>query len=45
MLDLYLCPMCKMPFVAEDQWAVERRDGHCINCSNGKPFAAWKAAR
>ena len=36
MSDLYLCPSCKMPFIAEDKGLIARRDGHCAQCTQVK---------
>jgi hypothetical protein len=32
MADLFECPLCKEPFVADDRDLVERRHGYCFNC-------------
>lgn len=33
MTDLYLCPICKWPFLAEDKGLVSRRNGNCEQCT------------
>jgi hypothetical protein len=33
MADLYECPRCKTPFVAEDKGLISRRDGCCASCT------------
>jgi hypothetical protein len=33
MADLFECPLCKTPFVAEDKGLISRRDGYCASCT------------
>ncbi len=33
MADLFECPTCKTPFVAEDKGLIARRNGRCAHCT------------
>ncbi|HEY2473710.1 MAG TPA: hypothetical protein VGI19_02815 [Candidatus Cybelea sp.] len=36
MADLFECPRCKTPFVAEDKGLISRRDGNCAECTKAE---------
>lgn len=33
MADLFECPICKTPFVADDEGLIARRNGACAPCT------------
>jgi hypothetical protein len=33
MADLFECPICKAPFVAQDKGLIARRSGYCAACT------------
>jgi len=36
MADLFECPTCKIPFVAEDKGLIARRNGRCRQCTKAE---------
>lgn len=36
MADLFECPVCNIPFVAEDKGLIARRNGYCASCTKAQ---------